>query len=288
MVESLTFLPRLFAYIFMLLILPACGKLSLSLTDAPVDSAEKVVLVFTGLEIQPENDSLITIDYSESKSIDLMTLTDGVTESLLTDEVLAEGKYSWIKLKLDIANSYVTIDGADYPLRIPEEDESGLQITQTFSISFSGGVKFIIDFDLRKSLYDPEGTSEDYVLRPDLRMVDEAEAGSISGIVDDSLISADSDCVDNSGAINAVLYVFNSHGIKPDDIDGDAPILVTSANVKPDFSYNIAYLNVNDYTISLTCEADQDDPAANDIIKFIENKDVTVNARQDSVVNFGL
>jgi len=272
----------------LLLALSGCGKLTLSLTDAAVDSAEKVILVFTGLEIQPENDDLITIDFPTSKSIDLMTLRDGISETLLTDEVLPKGNYSWIKLKLDTSNSFVTINGADYPLRIPDGDEIGLKISQPFSILLGGSINLTVDFDLRKSIYYPEGSSTDYVLRPSLRMVDEAVIGSISGMVDSSLISANTDCIDNTGAIKAVLYIFSKHDITADDIDGDAPLLITSSNVKADFSYKFTFLESGDYTISLTCEADQDDPATNDNIHFLLNRNVIVTAGQDRLLNFTL
>ena len=272
----------------MIFFLIGCGQVSLSITDAPIDNAEAVEIVFTGVEIQPETGSVISIDFQTAKTVNLLDLNNGLSEKLLTDEPLEEGKYSSIKLKIDIDNSFITIDGTVFPLRIPDGAESGLQVARDFTVSFSGSTDLIIDFDLRKSLFNPEDDNSDYVLRPTLRLLDINESGSISGQVDASLLSSFSACFDDSGTVNADLYVFSGADITPNDIDGSVPVVVTSTNILADMTYKIGYLEAGDYTVSLTCEADLDDPATNDSIFFIQSNNVSVNSGQDSILGFSL
>jgi len=276
----------IFLILGLIMTLQGCGKLSLSLTDAPVDSAEKIVLVFTGIEIQPADDSVITIDFDDNKSIDMMTLTDGVTDTLLIDEPLPRGSYNWIKLKLDISNSFITINGADIPLRMPAGSESGLTVTRSFKIEFGGSLQFIIDFDLRKSVFNPEGSNPDYVLRPSLRIMEDLDTGSVTGTVDASLLSANSNCFDNSGAITAVVYVYANHDIVADDIDGNAPFVITSAQVRADNAFSISFLDKGDYTVALTCDALQDDPALDNSLNFLRRSNIVITEGQNTSLNF--
>lgn len=264
------------------------GTLNLSITDAPVDGASAVVVTFTGVEIQPANGNRLDFDFATPQMINLMQLTQGVSTTLLNGEVLPAGQYSWIRLKVDIANSYITINGADLPLRIPSAAKTGLKLNRGFNIATNGISNFTVDFDLRKSVHLPEGVDSDYILRPTLRIIDDLEVGSISGHVDASLLSANTGCYDNTGAVKAVLYIFTGAGVTPDDVDGVAPDPISSAIVDQNLDYMAAFLPEGDYTVSLTCEAEKDDPVKDDVLVFIKSADVPVVAKQDSLADFAL
>ena len=268
--------------------LAACGRMSLSITDAPIDTAEAVVLAFTGVEIRSVSGDVVKVDFEPHKSIDLMALTDGITEVLLNEESLQDDKYDQVKLKLDLDASFVTIDGADFPVTIPADAQDGLQVDKEFEIKTGADSQFTIDFDLRKSLFEPEDGDDEYILRPNLRMVDDSLTGTVNGNVDASLLSLNIDCFDNSGAVTAVVYVYSGKSISPDDIDGNAPEPLSSSRVQADLSYTAAFLEEGDHTLSLTCEATIDDPATDDNISFIRTKTVTVIKAQTRTLDFTL
>lgn len=52
------------------------------------------------------------------------------------------------------------------------------------------------DFDLRKSVHNPAGLDDDYILRPTLRLVDDNTAGALTGTVASGVITADADPTD--------------------------------------------------------------------------------------------
>ena len=182
----------------------------------------------------------------------------------------------------------MTIDGADFSLTIPADAQDGLQVDQEFEIKTGSDSLFTIDFDLRKSLFEPEGGADEYQLRPNLRMVDDSLVGTVNGSVDASLLSLNTECFDNSGAVTAVVYVFSGNNISPDDIDGNATEPLSSARVRADLGYTAAFLEEGDYTLSLTCEATMDDPATDDSISFMRTKSVTVINAQTSTIDFTL
>ncbi len=270
------------------MMLSACGRVSLSLTDAPVDTADAVVIVFTGVDLQPTSGDIVNIEFQSAKSLDLTKLVDGVTEVLLEEEAIPEDTYSGLELKIDIDASYVTVDGADFPLRIPTGEDNGLQVTQSFEVKPGSSSRFIIDFDLRKSLYNPEDDNTDYVLRPKLRMVDALLTGTIAGSVDASLLSSDAACFDNTGNVTAVVYVFSGNSISADDIDGSSPDPVTSARVNATLAYTMPFMEEGDYTLSITCEAVDDDPSTSENINFLRNANVSVLTGQQTTQNFTL
>lgn len=266
----------------------SCGRVSLSITDAPIDSAEAVVIVFTGVDVQPVSGDIVRIEFPSPKSIDLLTLVDGVTDSLLLDEAIPKDSYSGIELKIDIDASYVTVNGVDSPLRIPVDAMDGLTVSKDFEILTGTDNRFIIDFDLRTSLRDPEDGNSDYVLRPSLRMVDETLAGMITGNVDASLLSSDADCFDNVGVVTAVVYVFNGHSVSADDIDSISPDPVTTARVNASLAYIVPFMEEGDYTLSITCEAIDDDPSTNNNIRFLRDANISIIANQQTIQNFSL
>jgi len=104
--------------------------------------------------------------------------------------------------------------------------------------------------------------------------------------VDSSLLSSDSQCFDNTGAVTAVVYVFKGNDITPDDVDGTATDPLASARVNTDLSYTVAFLEEGDYTLSLTCEARSDDPSVNDNLDFLKSHNVSVVNAQSVTQDF--
>lgn len=263
------------------------GTLSLNITDAPVDSADAVWIEFTGIEIKPADGSSITIDYAAPKQLNLLALTDGVSDTLLDGETLPAGQYNWIRLKVNaeedsVYDSWIQIGGLQYELRVPSGAQTGLKLNRPFTIPEGGAASFTIDFDLRKSVHERSGNV--YMLRPTLRIVDSNASGSITGTVDTSMIAAECAAGDK-----AAVYLFAGAGQTPDDIDGSGdPVATGSLDWEAgDYDYRIAFLEAGTYTITFTCDAGSDDPTADDAgVTFTGTTDVTVVAGQTTQHDF--
>lgn len=275
----------------------ASGKASLSITDAPVDDATSVVIQFSGVTFKPVGAAQeVVANFGAPRQLDLLQYQDGRSALLLDNVVLPAGDYEWIRLTVDnqpnVRDSYLTqTTGGECELRVPSGAESGLKLNRGFSLPANGAIALTIDFDLRKSLHAPPGQSgqgvdctQGYLLRPTLRLVDNANVGAIVGTVDNTLVT--------TGCLPKV-YVFGGSGVVPDDLEeanttGDVdPIVVASINVQNGATthpYNAAFMPPGDYTVAFTCS---DDPATTDeVLTFVGTKNVSVQANLSAIANF--
>jgi len=282
------------------MILTACGSdstdnggsLNLNITDAPVDSAAKVVVSFSGVSIKPENGPAYDIDFVDDngspamKTIDLLSQQGSNSEPLLVNEALEAGHYNWMRLKVKSSitstDSYIELeDGSQHPLYVPSGNQTGLKLNQGFDITDGGSVSLTIDFDLRKSVLSPNNNSEAYKLKPTLRIVNNDNMGHISGIVG-SVSLADAACTKTDYSV----YVFAGENIIADDIDGLDAEPVSTALLSESFEYEVGFLDEGTYTIALTCQAEDDNIETDDAINFIGTSNVTVNAGTTTTYNF--
>ncbi|MBI5017229.1 MAG: DUF4382 domain-containing protein [Deltaproteobacteria bacterium] len=258
------------------------GTLRLSVTDAPVDDASGVVVTFSGVQIQPAQGETIDVDFP-ARNIDLMALTGGRSAVLLPSLVLPAGHYAWLRLKVNIPESYVVVGDDTYGLEIPSGDQSGLKINRGFDVPAGGTADMTVDFDLRRSLHR-RGSGASYALRPTLRMVDNTRVGTISGTVDDALLNSPS-CTGGYA-----VYVYAGAGVSPGDLGGPGAQPVTTAPVLPSeggqHGYRAAFLEAGPYTVAFTCQASNDDPTANDAIDFTGPSTVTVSTDGHTVLDF--
>jgi hypothetical protein len=269
---------------------PEFGRLSLGVTDAPVDTAERVVVEFSGVTIQPAEGEREEFMFDTPRQIDLLALQGGAEAMLLTNESLPAGRYNWIRLHVNASQNESTSfieyeDGTQYPLFIPSGNQTGLQLVQGFDVPVNGSISLTIDFDLRRSVIRPPGMEPNHILRPALRLVDNSEVGSIAGVVDASLIVDDGD-----HECSPAVYVYEGSGVEPTDVFNNAgPVTTAIVNMDSEgvFSYRAAFLVAGDYTAAFTCEADLDDPDTDDEIVFTGGAaDVEVVAGDEAAVNF--
>ncbi len=280
----------------------AFGRLSLRITDAPVDAAQHVFVQFSGLEIHGNNNRNVTLFYCEDPAnasnrvisatacakskpmqIDLLEKNSGNSETLLSGYKLVSGDYQWIRLMVDTAGTedtyLVLADGSEHELTIPSGDQTGLKLNRGFHVSSNEEVDFTIDFDLRKSVHE---TKNGYLLRPTLRIVDNSSAGGIAGTIASALVTTN---------CTPAVYVFAGATITPDDVDGADPDPVTTAPVKLNdqsglYEYKAAFLDPGSYTAAFTCGAAADDPATSETLTFTGTADVTVAAKTVTTKNF--
>jgi len=261
------------------------------LTDAPVDGATAVVVVFTGIELHSSDNKLVTVDFGttngqpNTKSIDLITLQNGVTGSLTDGASVPAGDYDWMRLKVladknSQGESYITLSsGAQYPLYIPSGAETGLKINRGLTVAQGSTTRLVIDFNLRKSVIAPPGQDPNYVLKPVLRVMDELQVGKITANVDlAALTTAQLGSSASVSSCKAGLYLFSGATATPDDQDGDTtadggsdPIFyqpLVYDGVNANVSMTIPFVEVGSYTVAATCNfdvdaADTDDYAPN-------------------------
>lgn len=302
-------LARLAAVAFVAVpLLAACGggsggsssTLNLGITDGPVDSASSVVVSFTGVELQPSGGGkAITFTFNTPETIDLLKEQNGNEAALLTGVAVPAGNYDWIRLILNVgsngtvAGSYITINGAQYPLIIPSGAQTGLKLVQGFTMTANQVANFTIDFMLQQSITAPPGQTsggtQDYILKPALRLIDNVQAGTLSGTV--TLSSLPSSCQSGytgSGPLpNAHVYIFSG------TVDATAtPFSTLTPVVEPqitlsstgNYTYDQPFLLAGPYTLAVACTSTTNgtttvsyNPAA--------GKDATVTANQTTTVN---
>ncbi|GAA3958721.1 DUF4382 domain-containing protein [Allohahella marinimesophila] len=267
------------------------GTLSLSLTDAPVDNLLSVFLTFTGLAFQSADGQRHDIVFPEPRRLDLLTLQNGDTISLVEAIELPAGKYSWLRLDLSEETGSLFVKdnlGGQYNLTVPSGAQTGLKLVGGFSILANGQSDFTIDFDLRKSvtLTGTGSGTGDYILRPTLRLVDNAQAGAIGGLVDTELVRAH---CDNPQLFGGVIYIFERANVVVNDYNansGGALVAVPVSDGDGDgtFSYMAAFLPGGEYTAAYTC--DIDDLLIDENLTFTPPVNVLVSAGASATVNF--
>ncbi|PWK51901.1 DUF4382 domain-containing protein [Pleionea mediterranea] len=262
--------------------------LSIAVKDAPIDGATRVMVQFEGIELKPKDGNSFEIDLSEIQSVNLLDYQGSNSLQLFNDVAIEPGEYNWIRLKVNAQqqamDSFIEFDtGAMYSLYIPSGSQTGLKLNNGFTAPANGEADFTIDFDLRQSIHQPGNASDDYFLRPVLRIVDNTQVGHIEGTVAANLVAGET-----CGEVNAV-YLYDTSELAVDDI-GSANPPQTTATVKLENNSNLAYslgfILPGDYTLALTCQADLDDPETDDDLVFIAELPVTVEADQTATINF--
>jgi hypothetical protein len=271
----------------------ASSTLNLGITDGPIDSASSVVLSITGVELQPSGGKAITYTFSSPMSLDLLQDENGKVSGLLSGVSVPPGNYQWMRLLLNIAangtvaDSYIEINGAQYPLMIPSGAQTGLKLVQGFTLTANHTANYTIDFMLAQSISAtaPPGQSANgqqvYFLVPAMRLVDDAEVGTIGGAVAlSSLQTRDATaagCLSGystgtSGPLpNAHVYIFSGQNATLTDVVNPPPTghlnpVVASlaySSSSDTFTYEQPFLQTGDYTVAIACG--QDDPTVSDI-----------------------
>ena len=260
---------------------PGEGSLTLAVVDAPVDGATAVVVEFTGVELKPASGPAFSIDFMTPMEIDLIGTQGGNAAMLLDNEIVPAGPYNWIRLKvnanLGVMDSYIEFPGEQFPLYIPSGAETGLKLVRGFTMPQGGAADFTIDFDLRKSVVLPPGLGGSYILRPALRLVDNAQVGTLAGTVFPELFTA---------GCTAGIYLYEGADVEPVDIDGTGIEPLVSVTVDMDGQYHVAFLTAGEYTVAFTCDAGQDDPETADVLSFGPVVNATVTAGETTEVDF--
>lgn len=273
------------------------GRMNLAVTDAPLDEASSVVVQFNAVAFKPQGaGEIVRTVLPAARQLDLLQYQEGRAALLLENIEMPAGAYEWVRLIVDnepnVRDSYlVRTTGEECELRVPSGAESGLKLNRGFTLPADGSVALTIDFDLRQSIHAPPGQSgstesctQGYLMRPTLRIVDDANVGAIAGVVDSALVTET--CMPK-------VYVYSGAGVVPDDIEEGAPagdidpLLVANVAMEDggtEYRYRAAFLPSGSYTVAFTCG--DDDPTADETVTFAPPKDATLQPNVITTVSF--
>jgi Domain of unknown function (DUF4382) len=155
--------------------------LELRLTDGPGDY-ESVNIDVIGAEVHVNKDTGKTeswLPISIKPGVyDILKLSNGV-DTLLGSVKLPLADIKEIRLKLG-TNNTVKTNGQTFVLTIPSGGDSGLKLKFEKKIVAGISYKVTLDFDAAKSIKE-ESKGSNFKLRPVLRLITEANNGSIRG-----------------------------------------------------------------------------------------------------------
>lgn len=190
------------------------GVLSLSITDQPACGYEHVFITVEKVRVHQsaaagDNDAgwyeIPIID--APRRIDLLTLTNGVLESL-GQTVLPAGKYTQMRLVLaanrgaPLANAVVPTHMSETALDTPSAQQSGLKMNVDITVAPDQVADFVLDFDACKSVVKA-GNSGKYLLKPVVRVIPVlSELGQrIIGYLDPATLGTDTLVSAQSGGV---------------------------------------------------------------------------------------
>lgn len=275
---------------------PGAGSVTVSLTDMPVDDADAVWVSVSGLAFKPEGSAPEVVESFTPRQINLLEYQNGRTAVLLENTPMNPGRYQWLRLIINaqpnVRDSYIMINGEECELNVPSGAETGLKMIRPIDVPAAGSLALTIDFDLHKSVHAPPGQMSGacmtgYLLRPTLRLVNDASVGAINGTVTFAAGSVPLDC-------KPKVYLYEGT-VTPDDMEDTA---VTSPDVDPyavasvtipdgstSGSYRAAFIPAGSYTAAFTCD---DDTSADEALTFVppEGTPVTVQNNLISTVDF--
>ncbi len=266
------------------------GKVSLSVTDAPIDEAgvTGVFITFTGIEYQIDGGSWQEFEgFDGPQTINLLELQNG--ESALLGEFNAgAGHYTGLRFQLDAVEQngaessnpgcYITFEDADdVPLFVPSGEQTGYKSVGEFTVPVNGFVEVTADFDLRKSV-TKAGATGMYILKPTIRVIVNDQAAEINGQVENRVEGS-----------TYVVYAYEDGTYSEEELedpeeDGTRfPNAVTSTTVDAEGNYVLAFLAPGDYEV-IVVEVDEE---GNPVVKDQESG-ITLSSNQSIELDFSL
>lgn len=177
------------------------GRLTVQLTDAPFPYdliSEANVTIFKidarykegsmeGEENNEDQDKSFIVLMEEDRDVNLINLTNGITETLVDMDVSA-GSYDLIRVYVKGVNVVLT-DGSEFDLIVPGGEQTGIKVFIEPSLYVGGELSadVLLDFDVSRS-FIPKGNSKStgingFNFKPVIKASNLTTAGTISGLV---------------------------------------------------------------------------------------------------------
>lgn len=258
------------------------GSLSLGISDGPVHNANKVCIAFTGIEMKPKEGPPFVID-TGLQNINLLDFQGANAAPFILNEPVDAGVYVWTRLLVNAdlggtggtgndtttsncqgdASYLATEDGRVYNLYIPSGAQTGLKLINEIVVPNGGSADFTADIDLMQSLVQPMGLEPDLIFKPVVRLVDNLEVGTLTGMVADT---TETPVSDSASCPAPSVYVF-ADGIEPNAITADgsdqndpvatARVALQDNGVDPaTWNYSVGFLITGSYEAAFTCDGE--------------------------------
>lgn len=245
------------------------GETSFEMTDAPIDDAsvEGVFVTVTAIKVDGE----MYDGFSGTQTINLLSYQEGNTKLLGTGELDAQ-TYSEVTLVLDYETDaagnapgcYIaTIDGMKHDLAAQGQATGEIVIQKPYEVEENAESNFVLDFDVRKAIaYETDTlttTNFKFVTQGELnaaiRFIEKDETGEVEGEVQDNA-SVSSD--------NVIVFAYRKDTYDQNtEVQGQGASnitfknAVTSAVVKDNGEYKLAFLEAGDYELHFITFEDQ-------------------------------
>lgn len=291
----LRLITRCAAVLCVLLYATSCGygnstspSLNLYMADAPIDGANSINITLTELDVTGDAGTLY-FPFPGPVTFNFYQLQGGLSQFLIS-QPLPTGHYTSITLYFEAApgtlDSSITLigNGNVYPLVIPAGAPTKITVPVNFIVFRNISANYTVDLDLRRSIFQDPNNSGQYILQPSLRAINNAEAGSLTGMVANTRVT--------SGCFPAI-YVYSGK-VTPTDVNINAPsgtvqpissALVGINSTTAQYNFTVGWLPPGLYTAAFTCQAAEDNPTTTDNISFTSVTTATVNAGQTTFVS---
>lgn len=252
------------------------GMLSMSLTDAPVDTASEVVISVSAVAIKPVDGETIRFNFDGTREFDLLTLQGGITAEVLEATRIPAGDYQWARITVEAEfdndfDSYAMTPNGMVEIRVPGVTDGHIYMTDGFAISANETTEMVIDWDLRKALSAPEG-QPGYHLRPTVRVADRKSHGTLNGTIATALLSGGGCTNDLALDVGSAIYVYPAGAALLGDIGNVDAEPFATASVRQGaggaYEFAVHFLPAGDYAAAFTCQASDDNPEAVDAISL--------------------
>lgn len=181
----------------------ANGSLKLYLIDS-VNGMDSVVVCVKRVEVHSSGSDSTSgwmILNDSLRYFDLLQLTNGL-HAVLSNNQLAPGHYTQIRLILADSNYVVDTNGTKYHLTVPSGIQTGIKLNNNFTITAANLYELYLDFDAGKSIkLNGNGT---YKLLPVIRVIVASVSGSVSG----QILPIDADASVSAISISDTISAF--------------------------------------------------------------------------------
>ncbi len=285
--------------------LATTGFLSLGVSDGPVHDADKVCITFNEIEFKSGSETTI-IELIPPRKINLLDFQGDNAAPLLINEEVTAGDYQWMRLGVDAVRgssggaddtggadcdgsaSYMTMeDGRLFNLYVPSGANTGLKLVSGFTVPANGSPNFTAEFDLGRSITAPPGLSPDAILKPTIRLVNNIEVGTLTGMVATELTTAE--------ACEPSVFLFDGESIpnpigidddpESDEVDPNDPVATAMVSEQTNddgsmtWNYTIGFLQAPvEYVAAFTCDGAIFEPA--------DGKSASIAVGETTIVDF--
>lgn len=231
------------------------GTVTVAISSEPLVGTRNVVLAITSIEVGGDGGQTSFV-VSPELNVDL----DNATNVTLLNALVPAGDYAWVRLKINLADSYVIAANGDrFALDVPDVFQS----TAQFVVGEGQTAPMVVHIDLRTALTSQiQGGVTVYTLQPLSQLVNLDAVSDIFGSIPTSLMVGGQSVTDPSCDLQA--YVYPGAGAVPEGffvpVAGGTIPIASSINMvlhtaQNRYTFAVTLVPPGSYTVAVTCAA---------------------------------